>query len=162
MVQAVLPKKTFRKLARHALSSCITDHEPSESCSTLGAVKAAGRSQRYAAGVHPLRPAARRARGRARVAGAGRPRRRGATRTLAGLRERVLQRFLCLAACISLDHGLGRLSRTLVDYCASGCGRGITHLAGRADGPTTRVHPDRRRLKSKGEIRDSGSPGKGR
>ena len=29
-------------------------------------------------------------------------------RTLAGLRERILQRFLCLAACISLNHQLGR------------------------------------------------------
>ena len=39
-------------------------------------------------------------------------------RTLAGLRERILQRFLCLAACISLNHQLGRSSRALVDYCA--------------------------------------------
>ena len=35
-----------------------------------------------------------------------------------GLRERILQRFLCLAACISLNHQLGRPSRALVDYCA--------------------------------------------
>ncbi len=39
-------------------------------------------------------------------------------RTLAGLRERLLQRFLCLAACISLNHRLGRPSRALVSYCA--------------------------------------------
>ena len=38
-------------------------------------------------------------------------------RTLAGLAERVLQRFLCLAACICLNHQLGR-RRALVDYCA--------------------------------------------
>jgi len=43
---------------------------------------------------------------------------RHGARTLAGLRERVLQRFLCLAACISLSHRLGRPSRALVDYCA--------------------------------------------
>lgn len=43
---------------------------------------------------------------------------RHGARTLAGLRERVLQRFLCLAACVSLNHRLGRPSRTLVDYCA--------------------------------------------
>ncbi|HET6496677.1 MAG TPA: hypothetical protein VFH61_15075 [Thermoleophilia bacterium] len=45
------------------------------------------------------------------------PERHGA-RILAGLRERILQRFLCLAACISLNHRLGRPSRALVDYCA--------------------------------------------
>jgi len=39
-------------------------------------------------------------------------------RTLAGLRERVLVRFLCLAACVSLNHQLGRPSRALVSYCA--------------------------------------------
>ena len=39
-------------------------------------------------------------------------------RTIAGLLERVLQRFLCLAACISLHHRLRRPSRALVDYCA--------------------------------------------
>jgi hypothetical protein len=43
---------------------------------------------------------------------------RHGARTLAGLRERVLARFLCLAACISLNHRLGRPSRALVDYCA--------------------------------------------
>ena len=43
---------------------------------------------------------------------------RHGARTMAGLRERVLSRFLCLAACISLDHRLGRPSRALVDYCA--------------------------------------------
>ena len=32
---------------------------------------------------------------------------RHGARTMAGLRERVLQRFLCLAACISLNHRLG-------------------------------------------------------
>jgi hypothetical protein len=43
---------------------------------------------------------------------------RHGARTLAGLRERILVRFLCLAACISLNHRLGRPSRALVDYCA--------------------------------------------
>jgi hypothetical protein len=43
---------------------------------------------------------------------------RHGARTLAGLRERILQRFLCLAACISLNQRLGRPSRALVDYCA--------------------------------------------
>ena len=43
---------------------------------------------------------------------------RHGARTVAGLRERILQRFLCLAACISLNHRLGRPSRALVDYCA--------------------------------------------
>ena len=43
---------------------------------------------------------------------------RHGARTLAGLRERILQRFLCLAACISLNHRLGRPSRALIDYCA--------------------------------------------
>jgi hypothetical protein len=38
--------------------------------------------------------------------------------TLAGLRERILQRLLCLAACIWLNHRLGRPSRALVSYCA--------------------------------------------
>ena len=33
---------------------------------------------------------------------------RHGARTLAGLRERVLQRFVCLAAAISLNHELGR------------------------------------------------------
>jgi hypothetical protein len=39
-------------------------------------------------------------------------------RTLLGTRERILQRFLCLAACITLNHKLGRPSRALVDYIA--------------------------------------------
>ena len=37
-------------------------------------------------------------------------------RSLPGLKERILQRFLCLAACISLNYQLGRPSRALVDY----------------------------------------------
>jgi hypothetical protein len=43
---------------------------------------------------------------------------RHGARTLAGLRERVLQRFCCLAAAITLNHQLGRPSRALVNYCA--------------------------------------------
>ena len=43
---------------------------------------------------------------------------RHGARTVAGLRERILARFLCLAACISLNHRLGRPSRALADYCA--------------------------------------------
>jgi hypothetical protein len=43
---------------------------------------------------------------------------RHGARTLAGLKERVLQRFLCLAAAIALNYQLGRPSRALVDYCA--------------------------------------------
>ena len=43
---------------------------------------------------------------------------RHGARTLLGLRERVLQRLLCLAAAISLNHQLGRPSRALVNYCA--------------------------------------------
>jgi len=43
---------------------------------------------------------------------------RHGARTLTGLRERVLQRFLCLTACIVLNHQLGRPSRALVDYIA--------------------------------------------
>ena len=43
---------------------------------------------------------------------------RHGARTLAGPRERILQRFCCLAACNSLNHGLGRPSRSLVSYCA--------------------------------------------
>ena len=39
-------------------------------------------------------------------------------RTLDGLRERILARFLCLAACVCLNYQLGRPSRALVDYCA--------------------------------------------
>lgn len=42
---------------------------------------------------------------------------RHGARTVAGLTERILQRFLCLAACISLNYQLGRPSRALVDYC---------------------------------------------
>jgi Transposase DDE domain len=43
---------------------------------------------------------------------------RHGARTLPGLRERILQRFCCLAAAITLNHQLGRPSRALVDYCA--------------------------------------------
>jgi len=43
---------------------------------------------------------------------------RHGARTMAGLRERLLQRFCCLAACVSLNHRLGRPSRSLVCYCA--------------------------------------------
>jgi hypothetical protein len=43
---------------------------------------------------------------------------RHGARTLPGLRERILQRFLTLAACITLNHQLGRPSRALVDYVA--------------------------------------------
>jgi hypothetical protein len=43
---------------------------------------------------------------------------RHGARTLAGLRERILQHFRCLAACVSLNQRLGRPSRALVDYCA--------------------------------------------
>ena len=43
---------------------------------------------------------------------------RHGARTLAGLRERVLARFCCLAAAITLNHQLGRPSRALVNYCA--------------------------------------------
>jgi Transposase DDE domain len=43
---------------------------------------------------------------------------RHGARTLAGLRERVVQRLLTLAAAVSLNHTLGRPSRALVDYCA--------------------------------------------
>jgi len=43
---------------------------------------------------------------------------RHGARTPAGLKERILQRFLCLAACISLNYQLGRPSRALVDYCS--------------------------------------------
>ncbi len=43
---------------------------------------------------------------------------RHGARTLPGIRERILQRFLCLAACISLNHQLGRPSRAIVDYTA--------------------------------------------
>jgi hypothetical protein len=43
---------------------------------------------------------------------------RHGARTLAGIKERVLQRFLALTACIVLNHQLGRPSRALVDYVA--------------------------------------------
>jgi transposase len=43
---------------------------------------------------------------------------RHGARTPAGLKERILQRFLCLAACVSLNHRLGRPSRSLVNYCS--------------------------------------------
>ena len=43
---------------------------------------------------------------------------RHGARTLPGIRERILQRFLTLAACITLNHQLGRPSRALVDYVA--------------------------------------------
>lgn len=43
---------------------------------------------------------------------------RHGARTLPGLRERVLQRLLTLAAAITLNHELGRPSRALVNYCA--------------------------------------------
>jgi len=43
---------------------------------------------------------------------------RHGARTLLGIRERILQRFLTLAACITLNHQLGRASRALVDYVA--------------------------------------------
>lgn len=41
---------------------------------------------------------------------------RHGARTLAGLRERIAQRLLTLAAAVSLNHTLGRPSRALVDY----------------------------------------------
>ncbi len=43
---------------------------------------------------------------------------RHGARTFAGLRERLAQRLLTLAAAVSLNHQLGRPSRALVDYCA--------------------------------------------
>jgi len=43
---------------------------------------------------------------------------RHGARTMAGLRERLLARFCCLAACVALNHRLGRPSRSLVGYCA--------------------------------------------
>jgi hypothetical protein len=43
---------------------------------------------------------------------------RHGARTLPGLRERILQRLLCLAAAVTLNHQLGRPSRALVNYCA--------------------------------------------
>jgi len=43
---------------------------------------------------------------------------RHGARTLPNLRVRIAQRFLALAACISINHRLGRPSRALVDYVA--------------------------------------------
>lgn len=43
---------------------------------------------------------------------------RHGARTLHNLRARIAQRMLALAACISLNHRLGRPSRALVDYVA--------------------------------------------
>jgi hypothetical protein len=43
---------------------------------------------------------------------------RHGARTLPGLRERIPQRLLCLAAAVSLNHQLGQPSRALVNYCA--------------------------------------------
>ncbi len=43
---------------------------------------------------------------------------RHGARTLPGLRERILARFLTLAACVTLNHQLGRPSRALIDYIA--------------------------------------------
>jgi len=43
---------------------------------------------------------------------------RHGARTLANLRARIAQRFLALAAAITLNHKLGRPSRALVDYVA--------------------------------------------
>jgi hypothetical protein len=43
---------------------------------------------------------------------------RHGARTPAGLRERILARFCCLAAAVTLNHELGRPSRALVNYCA--------------------------------------------
>jgi hypothetical protein len=43
---------------------------------------------------------------------------RHGARTLPGIRDRILQRFLCLTACIVLNHQLGRPSRALVNYVA--------------------------------------------
>jgi hypothetical protein len=43
---------------------------------------------------------------------------RHGARTLPGLRERILQRFCCLAACVMLNHQQCRPSRALVDYIA--------------------------------------------
>lgn len=43
---------------------------------------------------------------------------RHGARTLSNLRVRIAQRFLALAACVALNHRLGRPSRALVDYVA--------------------------------------------
>jgi hypothetical protein len=39
-------------------------------------------------------------------------------RTLHNLRARIGCRLLCLAACVNLNHQLGRPTRSLVDYTA--------------------------------------------
>jgi len=41
---------------------------------------------------------------------------RHGARTLTGLRERVVQRLLTLAAAVTLNHQLGRSTRALVNY----------------------------------------------
>ncbi|HEY6544178.1 MAG TPA: IS982 family transposase [Dokdonella sp.] len=43
---------------------------------------------------------------------------RHGARTLQGLRERILQRFCCLAACIMLNHQIDRPTRALANYTA--------------------------------------------
>jgi hypothetical protein len=43
---------------------------------------------------------------------------RHGARTLAGLRERIVQRLLTLAAAVTLNHQLGRPTRALINYCA--------------------------------------------
>jgi hypothetical protein len=43
---------------------------------------------------------------------------RHGARTLAGLRERIIARFCCLAAAITLNHQLGRPTRALTNYSA--------------------------------------------
>ncbi len=43
---------------------------------------------------------------------------RHGARTLPGIRTRILARFCCLAAAVTLNHQLGRKSRALVNYCA--------------------------------------------
>ncbi|MGH2863091.1 MAG: hypothetical protein ACRDLT_16555 [Solirubrobacteraceae bacterium] len=43
---------------------------------------------------------------------------RHGARTLTGLRARIIARFCCLAAAITLNHQLGRPSCELVNYCA--------------------------------------------
>lgn len=43
---------------------------------------------------------------------------RHGARTLPNLRARIAQRFLALAACVAINHRLGRPSRALVDYVA--------------------------------------------
>jgi hypothetical protein len=63
---------------------------------------------------------------------------RHGARTLPGLRERVPQRLLTLAAAITLNHQLGRPSRALVNYCTQkpwnqssrrGAGRDVPDVA---------------------------------